>query len=230
MSDLATWARMPDFCRYCKFMGHIKKNCDKRPADSRNCFICHQKGHTSYQCTHSQNHEPRPHKRPRNREPNSAITSRRIATPNIKKGSKAISSLDLTFGSTAMPPAHDIPSSDTATSFKIENTENTPDPNESLIKPMTTFTPPSEGPGPDSDVSISRPVSNAPLLSKYAPKPTTSIPSLSSTVLNDTVMTDLADINSISFQKFHKKDPKTNHHHPRWRSETLFFGNLPPFL
>lgn len=198
-SVLATWARMPDFCRYCKAMGHIKENCDKRPADSRTCFICHQKGHISYQRTRSQDREPQPHKRPRNREPNSAITSRRIATPKIKKGSKAISSLDLIFGPTAMPPAQDIQSSATTTSSKIENTENTPDPNESLMKPMMAFTPPSEGPGPDSDVSISSPVSSAPLLSKYAPKLTTSIPSVSSTVLNDTAMTDLAD---IDFDKF----------------------------
>ncbi|KAG1435751.1 hypothetical protein G6F56_013848 [Rhizopus delemar] len=123
-------------------MGHIKENCDKRPADSRTCFICRQKGHISYQCTRSQDREPQPHKRSRNREPNSAITSRRIATPKIKKGSKATSSLDLTFGPTAMPPAHDIQSSATTTASKIENTENIPDPNESLMTPMTAFTPP----------------------------------------------------------------------------------------
>ncbi|CAO3704100.1 unnamed protein product [Rhizopus stolonifer] len=188
-SVLATWARMPDFCRYCKAMGHIKDNCDKRPADSRTCFICHQKGHISYQCTRSQD-----------REPNSAITGRRIATPKIKKGSKTTSPLDLTFGPTAIPPANDIQSSATTTSSKIENTENAPVPNESLMKPMTAFTPPSEGPVPDSDVvSISGPVSSVPLLSKYAPKPTTSVPSVSSTVLNDTAMTDLAD---IDFDKF----------------------------
>ncbi|CAO3694768.1 unnamed protein product [Rhizopus stolonifer] len=211
-SVLATWARMPDFCRYCKAMGHIKDNCDKRPADSRTCFICHQKGHISYQCTRSQDREPQPHKRPRNRESNSAITSRRIATPKIKKGSKATSPLDLTFGPTAMPPANDIQSSATTTSSKIENTENTPVPNDGLMKPMTAFTPPSEGPVPDSDVvSISGPVSSALLLSKYALKPTTSVPSASSTVLNDMAMTDLAD---IDFDKFPESSQKGSQDQP----------------
>ncbi|KAG0850605.1 hypothetical protein G6F57_006353 [Rhizopus arrhizus] len=32
-SFLATWARMPDHCRYCKHMGHTKESCDKRPVD-----------------------------------------------------------------------------------------------------------------------------------------------------------------------------------------------------
>ncbi|RCI06398.1 hypothetical protein CU098_013746, partial [Rhizopus stolonifer] len=80
-SVLATWVRMHNFCRYCKAMSHIKDNCDKRLADSRTCFICHQKEHISYQCTRSQD-----------------------LIPKIKKGFKAISPLDLTFGPTAMPP------------------------------------------------------------------------------------------------------------------------------
>ncbi|KAG1136639.1 hypothetical protein G6F37_007878 [Rhizopus arrhizus] len=82
---LATWDRMPDYCRYCKVVDHTEGSCDKRPADLRTCFICHKKEHASYQCTRAHDRSLQPHKRPRQREPDSTITRRRMATPSTNK-------------------------------------------------------------------------------------------------------------------------------------------------
>ncbi|KAG1035325.1 hypothetical protein G6F43_013249 [Rhizopus delemar] len=83
-SFLATWARMPEHCRYCKHMGHTKESCDKRPVDPRTCFICNKKGHISYHCDRAldRDRDLPSHKRARQQAPASSVTSRRIATPS----------------------------------------------------------------------------------------------------------------------------------------------------
>ncbi|KAG1472682.1 hypothetical protein G6F56_001394 [Rhizopus delemar] len=112
---------MPDFCRYCKALGHSKNSCDKRPADSRTCYVCHQKDHISYQYTRTQNREPQLHKRPRNCEPTSIITSHRIATLKSTKGSKASTKFDLTFGPSSWSSALATSSSDVVSQISTAN-------------------------------------------------------------------------------------------------------------
>ena len=81
-------------------MGHTKDSCDKCPADPRTCFICHKKGHISYQCTGAQDRDFQPHKRPRQREPDSTITNQRMATSSINKNYRTpVSSFNFFFWS-----------------------------------------------------------------------------------------------------------------------------------
>ncbi|KAG0752845.1 hypothetical protein G6F35_010441 [Rhizopus arrhizus] len=110
-SFLATWARMPDHCRYCKHMGHTKESCDKRPVDPRTCFICNKNGHISYHCDRAldRDRDLSSHKRARQQAPASSVTSRRIATPSRRTRPEA--PLNFNFEESYSPAAPAPPAS-----------------------------------------------------------------------------------------------------------------------
>ncbi|KAI9473419.1 MAG: hypothetical protein EXX96DRAFT_462248, partial [Benjaminiella poitrasii] len=49
VSFLETWRAMPTWCRYCHKGGHTKSSCVLSKA-SLICYVCHDKGHRSFEC------------------------------------------------------------------------------------------------------------------------------------------------------------------------------------